>query len=351
MNNKIAIFPIDYNNVTLARYANLGKYEPIALVTPSLNVLEGIDISKLDGGINANIPLQTDYKQKISDCRVVYFTDSDLVPDNSIYDELIAYAKELDKEIIIDDHLLTRLEAASVTLKSQANYDEFSKLLSIEVPIISLLTIDEKCGQSQTEWSIRKYFLSRGYKILQLSSQGYSNLLGSFILPKFLFDITLDVEKKIIMFNKFIYDLCLKEKPDLIIISVPTPIMKFNDEILNGLGVLPFIIQNAIKSDIGLINLSFNEYTYEYLDYIMQFCKFRLNVIPKYFSISNTVVTKNMDENKLDYLYLNIDFVKSNLDSNIGKDYYTVFATYDEENMVKAFQKIEQELLTNPNQI
>ncbi|MDY4097055.1 MAG: hypothetical protein SOY47_10080 [Lachnospiraceae bacterium] len=44
MPKKIAIFPIDYTNVSLARCAYMGGYEPVALLSPELSVLEGSDI-------------------------------------------------------------------------------------------------------------------------------------------------------------------------------------------------------------------------------------------------------------------------------------------------------------------
>jgi len=357
MHKKIAIFPIDHNTVTFARYAYMGNYEAIALLAPQLNVLEGNDISKIDGGTNANIQLHIDYKLKIWDCDVVYFTNSDLIQDMSIYHDLIEYAKDLGKETIIAKSVLARLgqKAETECCKQQPIFFDDSippKLMTIEAPIISLFTIGENCGQPQTELSMREFFLNKDYHVMQIGTQEYSNVIGCINLPSFMFDSTVDSQKKIIMLNRFVYDLYMSEKPELILIGVPNPIMKYNDVILNGFGIIPFIIHNAIKSDIGVLSIYYGEYTHEYLKLITQFCKYRFDVQTKYFSIANSHVSKNIDDpSKLEYLYVNTDFVKSNFDVGIGKEDFTLFSPYDKESMEKALHKIEDELLSNPNQI
>jgi len=351
MNRKMAIFPIDHHTVTFARYAHLGKYDPIALVSPALSVLDGSDISKLDGGRKANITLHFNYQQKIAESDSVYFLDSHQYSELQLYNELITYAKELNKEVLVSDHLLLKLKGDSNSFEKNLHFLP-SKLLKIDVPIISVLAMGENCGQAQTEFSIRKYFDDQGYKVLQIGTQEYSHLLGCAKLPSFLVDANINIQDKIIMFNRFIYEECKSIEPDLVILGVPDPIMKYNNDILNGLGILPFVMQNAILSDVGLINLHYNEYSFEYLSDIMNLCKYRLNIATKYFGISNTTVSKNVDDSsKLEYLYIDYEFVKSNLKHGIGKDEYTLFSIYDEESMIQAFQKIEYELLTNVNQI
>ena len=342
MSRKMAIFPIDHQNVTFARYAYLRQYDPIALVSPALSVLAGSDISRLDGGKVVNVQLHMDYQNKMDESDIVYFIHCESVIDHELYRELIDYAKKLDKEVIISEQVLMRLNDGT-----ESNL-QTPKLLNIDAPIISVLTIGDNCGQPQTEFSLGKYFANQGYQVLQIGTQEYSHLLGCLNLPSFLFDASTDVQKKILMFNQFVYAAYQKEKPDVIVLGVPDPIMKYNNEILNSLGIIPFIMQNAVQSDVGVVNLYYDEYSYDYLNYIMQLCKYRLNIAPKYFGVSNTSASKNMDEpNKLDYLYVNSEFVKASLKPEIGKDDYTLFSIYDEEAMINAFGKIEHELLTN----
>ena len=343
MNKKIAIFPIDHQTVTFARHAHLGQYEPIALVSPALSVLAGSDISKLDGGEKANIQLCINYQQKMNESDAVYFVDSESVIDHDLYCELIEYVKKLDKEVIVSDRVSLKLENPNIS-----NELASPKLLSIDAPIISVLAMGENCGQPQTEFSLGKYFADQGYKVLQIGTSEYSHMLGCLNLPAFLFDAMLDIQRKIIMFNQFVYEAYQKADPDVIILGIPDPIMKYNDDILNGLGILPFVVQNAIQSDIGVVNLHYHDYTYEYLSFIMNLCKYRLNIEAKYYGVSNTSASKNMDElDKLEYLHINHKFVKANLNPEIGKGDYTLFSIYDEETMKQAFGKIEHELITN----
>lgn len=345
MDKKVAIFPIDHHTVSFARYGNLGKYdEVVALVAPSLSVLSEQDISKLDGGRIENVKLHANYKEQIAASDVIYFLASNSIRDVDIYAELIEYAEELHKKVIVSEAVKDQLNK-----NSEINeYVTLPRLLPIDVPIISVFTMGEKCGHMQVELSLRKHFLKNDYRLLQIGAQEFSSIFGCIELPSFIFDVNMDIEKRIVLFNEFVYELCQKEEPDLIILGVPNSIMKYNDDILSGLGIIPLIIQSAVKSDIGIVNLYYAEYTDQYLDYVSKFCEYRLDIPVKYFAVSNTVVSKNADNaRKLEYLYVNQEFTKSNLKKEIGKEDYTVFLGYDDEDAEQAFQNIEQELLGN----
>jgi len=351
MDKKLVVFPTDYRTVTLVRHAHMAGYQPYALVAPALSMFTGLDISKLDGGEKTEIFLHKDYEQKILESDLVYFDKSEDVPTKQIYYDLISYAKKNEKRIIISSELSIQLgieEAGTPSFDTEKTL--LHKLLPIDVPIISIFAIGNDCGQIEIELSIRDYFLNQDYSILQIGTQSYTKLFGCLELPEFLFNSELDVQNRIILFNRFLYEHSKSEDPDLIILGVPSPIMKYNDNILQDFGLLPFIIQSAVKSDIGLLNLHYNQYTYEYFDEMMKFCRYRLDIAVKYFGIANTSVSKSIDDSsELEHLRLTADFVKENLDESLGKEDYTVFPIYVEEKRKFAYQKIEKELLENPD--
>ena len=337
---------------------NMGGYEPIALLAPDLNVLEGSDISKLDGGMNANISLYINYEEKILESDLVYFVNGERFQNIKFYTKLVEYAKKIDKEVIMSNDVarLLELEPSQLTINAEEKiFDDIviaPKLLPIEIPVISIFTIGKKCGQVQTEFLARKYFLSKGYNVMQIGSHDFMRVVGCLSIPDFMFDSTIDPLEKTLKLNRFIHKYIVMEKPDIILIGVPHPVMKYNDSNLNGLGIFPFIIQNAIRSDVGIINLHFGDYTADFLEEVRRFCKYRLDVDTRYFGISNTSVLKDVDDpTKLEYLYLTTDFVKSNLISGIGEDQFVVFSAFNEEDASRAFQKIENELQANPEQL
>ncbi|WP_313134825.1 TIGR04066 family peptide maturation system protein [Anaerocolumna sp.] len=357
MSKKIAFFPTNHDNATLIRYAYMGGYEPIALLAPEINVLEGYDISKLDGGPNADIRLHIDYEEKILESDLVYFADCEEFQNNKLYIELMEYAKKQRKEVIMPNDVAKQLgvDLQKVCIEERdilADIDKFPKMLQIESPIISIFTIGEKCGQIQTELLARKYFLGKGYNVMQIGSHDFMKLVGCLNIPDIMFDSTIDPFKKAIIFNRFIHKHFKLKNPDIILIGVPHPVMKYNNNNLNGLGILPLIIQSALQSDIGIINMHFADYTVEFLEEVKQFCKYRLDIDTRYFGISNTSVLKNVDNpSKLEYLRLTSDFVNSNLVSGLGGEQFTIFPAYNEEEANNAFQKMEKELQGNLIQV
>lgn len=351
MPKKIAIFPIDYVTVSLARCAYMEGYEPLALLAPALCVLEGCDIAKLDGGKNTNIRLYTDYENKILESDMVYFVNCQEA--KKLLLQLLDYAKENNKKIVMSHDMDERSymeETYSQEYIKDLKSEKQQKLFQLDIPIISIFTIGKNCGQLQTEILARKYFTSKGYNVMQIGSHDFFSLFGCLCIPDEMFDSTIDPLNKTLIFNRFVYNQAAIKKPDIILLGVPNSIMKYNNNNnLNGLGFLPVIIQSAIRSDIGIVNMYYGNYTTEFLEEIEQFCKYKLNVCAKYFGIANTSVSKNVDNpTELEYLYLNSDFVKNNISDN---EKYTMFPVYDEETVYLALKKIEKEMQENPEQI
>ena len=105
---KISIFPINHKTVPLIRFAHLNMYEPIALVSPDLNMMDGNDISKLDGGPFAYMDLHIDYEKMINKSDIVYLLNSDTLQSEKLYSELIEIAKKSEKEIVISNEVARR---------------------------------------------------------------------------------------------------------------------------------------------------------------------------------------------------------------------------------------------------
>jgi len=356
---KISIFPINHENAALVRFAHMGKFEPFALLSPELSVLDGCDISKLDGGSFADITLYAGYEDMIAKSDVVYFVNSKNITadDESHYKKLIELSTKLKKEIMISDDVKRTLKLSLAEDKNNIEemFEDFKvnpQLKQIDAPVVSIFSLGEDCGQAQTELCARKYFLDKGYKVMQIGLQEYSSVIGWISFPDFLLDPKVDEFDKVMAFNRFVYKHYVKENPDIILLSVPNPIMKYNDSILNGLGILPFIVQSAVKSDIGIVNLYFANYAFEYLELLKNLCTYRFGVSAKYFGVSNTKVSKGVDDTaSLDFLRLTSDFVKNNTPYDAGKDEFTLFSVFDENDSFKAFEKIENELIGNPAKI
>ena len=167
--------------------------------------------------------------------------------------------------------------------------------------------------------------------------------------PTFLYDNCIDECSKSILFNRYVYTKYKEENPDVILLSVPNPIMKYNDDILNGLGIIPYIMLNSVKSDVGILSLYFAKYTHKYLKQLMNLCEYRFGVTVNHFGVSNTRAAKSVDDTKdLNYLLLDASFVKNNIPYEAAENEFTLFSIFDENDSNDVFSKIENELIDNP---
>lgn len=350
MKEKIVLFPVDRASVAMVRHAaNLLEEEVIPLLPEALKVLAGMDISVMDGGAEAKIVFSIEYEKMIDISSKVFLCNSDSVEDNETYIRLIDYAKTMNKEVIISEALERRLNIENESRKEEIKTSyKIEELVDIEVPIISIFGYGANCNQLDVELAMRSYFLEQGYKITQIGNSEASELFDFTSIPEFLFDINIDVEEKIIRFNRFVYNLSKKQKSDIIILGVPEGIMKYNNQILNGLGIIPFIMQSAISSDVAVVNLYQNSYPKEYFDEVKKYCKYRFGIQPKYFNIANTQIMKNIDDNTvLDYLFLDSIFVISNIDKSAFDENTMIFNSLDALGSKKVFKEIEKELSSN----
>lgn len=221
MPKKIAIFPIDYVTVSLARCAYMEGYEPLALLAPALCVLEGCDIAKLDGGKNTNIRLYTDYENKILESDMVYFVNCQEA--KKLLLQLLDYAKENNKKIVMSHDMDERSymeETYSQEYIKDLKSEKQQKLFQLDIPIISIFTIGKNCGQLQTEILARKYFTSKGYNVMQIGSHDFFSLFGCLCIPDEMFDSTIDPLNKTLIFNRFVYNQAAIKKPDIILLGV-----------------------------------------------------------------------------------------------------------------------------------
>ncbi len=128
-----------------------------------------------------------------------------------------------------------------------------NKLMSIETPIISVLGLGEHCGKFETQILVNGVLKKRGFKALSLCTNELGTLFGMYSLPKFLFGNTYSFQDKILMFNNFVYDLCKKYEPDVLVLGFPGGITSFEEGLHNYFAEIPLVMSNAIVSDVGIL--------------------------------------------------------------------------------------------------
>lgn len=273
----------------------LAKYDRLLLVAPKSHGLEGEDASICDGGDWLDIVISSDFASGVKQADAVFFGyAAEILPERG-YLEKIRIALEHGKKVYITRNLREYLgafdgsEQVEVLGYTQEIPEEelTEKLLPIPLPVIMVLGIGDHCNNFSIQLKLREHFQQQGYRVLGCGSKEYSGLFGVEALPQFLFDDR-SGGMKIRRFNSYLYHRVAKEKPDVVIIDIPGGIMQINPYKFSEFGETAFLISNAVKSDLNILSLYKQEYTQEFLEHLIQICKYRFNFQVNYINIANT---------------------------------------------------------------
>ena len=351
---KIALFPIQKNNAALARYQDLlADAQVVPILAPAHVSMDGQDLSAIDGGSHAGISLHADFEDAIEGCDLLYLDDSPFLFHDESYEKVRKIAQDKNIRVICARTLSERLhlggEDKAAVEKELEDDIHRNRLAAIDVPVISVLTMGNENDQSHVEIGLRKFFIQQGYRVSQIGSQEFGTLFGFHEAPGFLF-ANIDGKRKRLMFNQFVRRIVKEEHSDLLIIGVPEAVMKYNNRILAGMGDVPCIMMDAVQSDICVLCTCCMPYTEEYFKELSLFGRYRLNCEITYFHISNSMVmNEEDDQDRLEHLPLDMEFVVSHMHDGIRPDSgFEIFNSYSDESAEKAYRRMEQELAENP---
>jgi len=124
----------------------------------------------------------------------------------------------------------------------------------------------------------------------------------------------------------------------------------FNDRVLHGLGVLPYVICQAVPSDLHITCVHHSQYLKKYFGLLENYCHYHLGCSPeaRFYNIANTDVVPdvNTDERKPKYVELDSAFVLESIRNMDAQDYH-LFNVLDSESVLMACSAIQQELTNN----
>ena len=126
-----------------------------------------------------------------------------------------------------------------------------------------------------------------------------------------------------------------KEKPDIIIIGVPEPILPLNKKHLFSFGIRAYEIYQAVDVDYCILNLLSGEYSDQFETEMKNVCKYRYNVDIDDFFVSNfSIVSNSLYSSELKYVYVQMNALPK------SKNFFNADDLKDE----RWFNKIEARL-------
>lgn len=222
-----------------------------------------------------------------------------IVLSTNIYDAMLLDKYRGRNTDIID---IQDLKTAQHRIVLENNVMKVKK--EINVPVISVMGIGYHVSKFDVQLYLRKYFLKHGYRVAQIGSKKISALFGFYSVPDFMFHSQYSNADKIFRFNEFVKKIEVLEKPDVIIIGVPEPILPLNKKHPFSFGICAYEMLNAVDTDYNILMLMNGDYSEEFESEMRNVCKYRYNVELDDFVVSDfTIISNSLYSSELKYAY------------------------------------------------
>lgn len=354
---KILVFPFGFENYYFATHKHLlQNYELKSFIcvknSPFLGKDAGCIVDK-----QTNIIITDNYEKKVKECDTVFLLDGLENDFFDLYIDKIKTAKRFKKKVIVTRSIYNKLvDYASFhddvevigngDMATKDNSDEKNELFDIDVPVVSIMSLGDKCNKFDLQLDIGQVFKNNEFNVLQIGTKEFSSIFGLYDLPLFLYSRDISLVDKIVRLNHFLYALLEKESYDLIIIGASGGIMPYNNYVYNFFSEIPYIISQALKIDINILSLYFNkELNKEFMQELRVYCQNKFNCVTDYFNISNIKIKYDYELKHEQYLHLSKPYVLDNIPNITEDNFYTFNQVYNVNSSV--LENIVKELETN----
>jgi len=328
----VIVFPYDSHFTPLLRYKNFSdSYNVVCLSSFPGWGLCGKDAGYADGGCEINLIVENRFEECFEICNTVIFTESDnYIEHESVVNKMFT-AVEAGKNVISLIQLGGRLEEIETHCKNRNVYFKYYRknksnhhylqskigkeggLLEINTPIIAVIGISENTHKFALQLELKNHLNTVGYNALLVGSRPYCEFLGYNSFPEFMSDSSISESDKIYLLNRYIKEIEMEEKPDVIIIGVPGGIIPYNNRISNNFGITAFEVFQSVMPDLSVLSIFHEIYMPEYFKFISDVVKHRFGFNIDVLNIANRQIDHiemaSSNPEKIKYVTLNSKFI------------------------------------------
>lgn len=326
------LYPFDSESVSILRHSMLVvDNDIVGLVSPNGWGFNLKDASCADNGKHIGVIIQDNFENMLEECNTLMLTDSFIHLD---YERVLL--PKLNKAIQKKKNILCTLNLSKkminkiaqdcedngasfkhygLTLDSNSycNYPKIEKefIYDIKTPIVFVFGIAERTYKFEIQLSIREELLKMGYKVSQVGSRNYCELMGFHSFPDFMYSNSIIESNKVVLFNHFIKKIEVEENPDIIIIGIPGGIMPFNNKFTNRFGILAYQVSQAVTPDYSIFSVLFEDYFPEFFENISKMVRYRLGFDIDSFNLGNVIFdgVKSDLEDKMIYTMIDCKII------------------------------------------
>lgn len=311
MKQRVAIYPFDHEFLPLVRNnPQENRWQFTHLISPAGWGFAGKDAGELDQGSEVGIEVSDNLEKTFDFVDTVLFAQSVRAIDKEkeILPKLEMAIKN-KKNIICTVDLSSKqcLQYQSMCASEGCSFNYYNNnlfnkseikdflhqelvLRDISSSVVMVFGITNNMGKLDSQLALQQFFKEQGYKTSLISSKSYGSLLNTHPAPGFLFCNDFSETEKVLLFNQYVKQIEIKEKPDVIIIGVPGGLFPLKKQDTANFGILPFIMSRSAQPDASIVCTYAEGYSKQYFDELNPVLDNRFSMGLVGYSINNVTI-------------------------------------------------------------
>ncbi|MBU3107437.1 TIGR04066 family peptide maturation system protein [Clostridium gasigenes] len=350
---KTMIYPFDVESVPLIRHNKLiNNHNFLHVIAPNGWGISGKDAGCVDDGQPIGINVENDFDKGLENCDTVFFNESsrEIDLERFIYPKIIK-AAENSKNIIctikLEDEMVNKISNICNENNKYFKYFIYTcdsimsipteQIYQINTPVIFVIGLSERTHKFEIQLNIRENLKEMGYKVSQVGTRHYCELMGFHSFPKFMCSKSITESEKVTLFNHYIKNIEAKEQPDVIVIGIPGGTMPYNYEFTNRFGILAYQVSQAVKPDGVVLSTLYNKFSSDFFELISKSHKYKFGCSIDCYNVTNAslnIPTSQMT-GQLHYTTMDWNFIneKKKIYSTLDTPVYNILDTDDAKSM------------------
>lgn len=344
--SRMLIYPADRRCLPLLEFKNALNVEDLYLATPVGTELNSPLFSSRCA-YGDDLPRITVIHDKYPTQPVEYvLLFYNLSVSKEDYQRIIDVYLAQGSQIYLSEDMPKDLLSHNVKYMSSTSSDcvdlekfPFDRIFPISTPTLAIVGAGVNCSKFDLLTALTIFFNKGGYKVMSLSGSELSCFWNIMLLPGFLYE-NISLENKTLMLNHYLYDMVLREKPDIVMIDVPGGVTAINPYEYKYAGEIAQVITGAIEVDLGIYSVYAHSYSKEFFEILTAQCKYKCGFEPYLFHIANTDFRVDPDSKKTVFRSAKKEFVAEELIKARKTMTERVFSLFDEKTPGQILEQI-----------
>ena len=257
----------------------------LKVIDANRKYLHGKDIGYIKNQPDTQICISDNLVDELKLCDVLIYMDENheaISDDIAIVD--MQKAIRLQKKVICLRNLpgdkVKELSELAATIETEFHYlcndvQNQERFVNYEIPFelyspsASIIMVGETLEGLEGEHiclSVADEMEAMGYHCVTVLESKYTQVLNAIPYPSFLRAGKSIESEKVYYLNNFLRKIDEIENPDVIILHLPDPMMKYNQMFCNGFGIIPYLVSQAILPDCFILCTQFEDVEAKFFD-------------------------------------------------------------------------------------